>query len=75
MGYFGATGGKTVHEVLYDLPEGVDGRAGDGMAVARFFKKADAEAFAVAHEVYGKPCVVSREDHVPARIVSRWCVQ
>ena len=75
MGYFGHTGGKTVYEVLYDLPEGVEGKAGDGMAVARYFRKVDAATFAAAHDCYGKTAVVTCESHVPAHVVARWCVQ
>jgi hypothetical protein len=60
-----------VYEVLYDLPYGVDGPAGDGHAVYRSRSKAAAERFAQGKDCYGRPASVC-EDEVPRRLAQRW---
>jgi hypothetical protein len=62
----------TVYSVLHDGPGA--GAAGDGTHIARFHRKADADAFAQATTCYGRPASADRDD-VPARIAARWSIR
>lgn len=64
----------TVHEVLYDLPSGKSGPAGDGTAIMRFSGRAIAEAkrFAATNTCRGRPAELQTDTDVPKRLAERW---
>lgn len=59
----------TVHEVLHDTA--ALGATGDGTQIYRTRNAADAQRFAVAHTVYGRPAKVSTVE-VTRRLAQRW---
>ena len=73
--------GVKVYEILYDVhPNGEDcpfsqgcGAAGDCTVIHRTRSSRDAQAFAKANTVYGRPITLPVEASiVPRRLASRW---
>lgn len=60
---------KTIFEVLFDGAG--EGPAGDGTHIARFRKRAEAEAFASRNTCYGRPCTAEARE-VSRRLAARY---